>query len=94
VQHKLVCKIDVIDNGPGIPDDILESIFLPMVTGRAEGTGLGLSISQSLINQHGGLIQCEGQPGRTKFSLLIPFQSAPNEKANSQPLKTTMRVNT
>jgi two-component system nitrogen regulation sensor histidine kinase GlnL len=59
VQHKLVCKIDVIDNGPGIPDDILESIFLPMVTGRAEGTGLGLSISQSLINQHGGLIQCE-----------------------------------
>ncbi len=74
VHHKLVCRVDIIDNGPGIPEDMLESIFYPMVTGRAEGTGLGLSISQSLINQHGGLIQCESQPGRTKFSLLIPFE--------------------
>jgi two-component system nitrogen regulation sensor histidine kinase GlnL len=77
VHHKLVCRVDIIDNGPGIPEDMLESIFYPMVTGRAEGTGLGLSISQSLINQHGGLIQCESQPGRTKFSLLIPFESTP-----------------
>jgi two-component system nitrogen regulation sensor histidine kinase GlnL len=61
VQHKLVCRIDIVDNGPGVPEDMLESIFLPMVTGRPEGTGLGLSISQSLINQHGGLIQCESQ---------------------------------
>jgi two-component system nitrogen regulation sensor histidine kinase GlnL len=104
VQHKLVCKIDVIDNGPGIPDDMLESIFLPMVTGRAEGTGLGLSISQSLINQHGGLIQCESQPGRTKFSLFIPFEGTPSESVpldttasettNNQTQKTTTRVNT
>jgi len=99
VQHKLVCKIDVVDNGPGIPEDMLESIFLPMVTGRAEGTGLGLSISQSLINQHGGLIQCESQPGKTKFSLFLPFEGTPfestsNDAANSQSQKTTMRVST
>jgi two-component system nitrogen regulation sensor histidine kinase GlnL len=78
---------------------MLESIFLPMVTGRAEGTGLGLSISQSLINQHGGLIQCESQPGKTKFSLFLPFEGTPfestsNDATNSQPQKTTMRVST
>ena len=91
VFHKLVCRIDIIDNGPGIPEDMIENIFYPMVTGRAEGTGLGLSISQSLINQHGGLIQCESQPGRTKFSLLIPFESTPFE---SVPNETTMRSST
>jgi len=104
VQHKLVCRIDIIDNGPGIPDDMLESIFLPMVTGRAEGTGLGLSISQSLVNQHDGLIQCESQPGKTIFSLFIPFGTEPIESlppdststnaTNSQPLNTKLRVNT
>ena len=73
--HKLVCKVSIIDNGPGIPEDMIESIFYPMVTGRAEGTGLGLSIAQSLINQHDGLIQCESRPGRTSFSLLIPLES-------------------
>jgi two-component system nitrogen regulation sensor histidine kinase GlnL len=91
VFHKLVCRIDIIDNGPGIAEDMIENIFYPMVTGRAEGTGLGLSISQSLINQHGGLIQCESQPGRTKFSLLIPFESTPFESA---PNETTMRSST
>jgi two-component system nitrogen regulation sensor histidine kinase GlnL len=73
--HKLVAQIEIIDNGPGIPDDMLESVFFPMVTGRAEGTGLGLSIAQSLINQHDGLIQCESQPGNTRFQLLIPIAS-------------------
>ena len=98
VQHKLVCRVDIVDNGPGIPDDMLENIFLPMVTGHAEGTGLGLSIAQSLINQHGGLIQCESQPGRTKFSLFLPFEGTPfetvaAETTNNQSLETKMRVN-
>ena len=87
VHHKLVCRVDIIDNGPGIPEDMVESIFYPMVTGRAEGTGLGLSIAQSLINQHGGLIQCESRPGRTQFSLFLPFESAPFETSNNQPLE-------
>ncbi len=88
-HHKLVCRVDIIDNGPGIPEDMIESIFYPMVTGRAEGTGLGLSIAQSLINQHGGLIQCESRPGRTKFSLLIPFDT---ENSHSQETAPPLRV--
>ena len=82
-RHKLVCRIEIIDNGPGIPEDMMESIFYPMVTGRADGTGLGLSIAQSLINQHGGLIQCESRPGRTRFSLLLPLN------LDSQPTLST-----
>ena len=74
--HKLVARIDIIDNGPGIPPEMKESIFLPMVTGRAEGTGLGLPIAQSLINTNGGLIECESQPGNTVFTVLLPLSSA------------------
>ncbi len=72
VCHKLVLCIDIIDNGPGIPEQMQQKIFYPMVTSRAEGTGLGLSIAQSLVNQHGGLIECHSRPGRTKFSILLP----------------------
>jgi len=72
-RHKLVARIEVIDNGPGIPPEMLENVFLPMVTGRADGTGLGLPIAQSLVNQHGGLIECESQPGRTAFTILLPL---------------------
>jgi len=79
IQHKLVLRIDVIDDGPGIPDDIKDKIFYPMVTGRAEGTGLGLSISQRLINQHGGVIECESQPGHTVFSILLPINNLSEE---------------
>lgn len=74
--HKLAVRIDVIDNGPGIADDMIEKIFYPMVTGRAEGTGLGLSISQSLVNQHGGLIECKSRPGETQFTLLLPLETS------------------
>jgi two-component system, NtrC family, nitrogen regulation sensor histidine kinase GlnL len=72
-HHKLAVKIDVIDNGPGINPDIMERIFYPMITSRAEGTGLGLSIAQSLINQHNGLIECESVPGNTVFSIILPI---------------------
>ncbi|WP_432472220.1 nitrogen regulation protein NR(II) [Amphritea sp. HPY] len=73
-MHRLVCCVDIIDNGPGIPEDILSKIFYPMVSGRAAGTGLGLSIAQSVLAQHKGLIECETQPGTTKFQLLIPLE--------------------
>ena len=72
--HHLVCRIDIEDNGPGIPDSIISDIFYPMITGRAEGTGLGLAISQNLIQQHNGLIECESQPGQTIFSIYIPLE--------------------
>lgn len=73
--NKLVLKIDIIDDGPGIPSDIAERIFYPMVTGRSEGTGLGLSIAQSLISLHQGLIECQSEPGETRFTILIPMEN-------------------
>lgn len=74
-KHRHVLRLDVIDNGPGIPDDLLSKIFYPMVTNRAEGTGLGLSISQSIINRHGGIIECESKNGETVFTILIPLET-------------------
>jgi len=73
-HHKLAVKVDIIDNGPGIDPDIMERIFYPMITSRAEGTGLGLSIAQSLINQHNGLIECHSEPGNTVFSIILPIE--------------------
>jgi two-component system nitrogen regulation sensor histidine kinase GlnL len=79
IQHRLVVRIDIIDDGPGIPEDIKDKIFFPMVTGRADGTGLGLSIAQRLIHQHGGLIECESQAGHTVFSIFLPINQASEE---------------
>lgn len=73
--YKLVTKIDIIDNGPGINPDMMSQIFYPMITTRAEGTGLGLSIAQSLINQHNGLIECNSAPGKTVFSIYLPLEN-------------------
>lgn len=78
-RHKLTVKIDIIDTGPGIAPELMERIFYPMITGRAEGTGLGLSIAQSLINQHNGLIECESEPGHTVFSIFLPINPAKAE---------------
>ncbi|MCG6969325.1 MAG: nitrogen regulation protein NR(II) [Gammaproteobacteria bacterium] len=75
IRHKLVCRVDIIDNGPGIPEEAIESIFYPMVSHRPEGTGLGLSIAQTLIQQHEGIIICESQPGNTVFSVLLPVDA-------------------
>ncbi len=74
-RHKLVARLDIKDNGPGIPEAVQERIFYPMITGRAEGTGMGLSIAQSLINRHGGLIACESVPGETTFTILLPLEN-------------------
>ena len=73
-RSRMAAKIEVIDNGPGIKPELLGQIFYPMVTGRADGTGLGLSIAQSLINQHGGLVECASSPGNTVFSIFLPLE--------------------
>ena len=73
VRHRLVCQIEVEDNGPGISAELLEMLFYPMVTGRAQGTGLGLPIAQGIVQQHGGIIECQSSPGHTQFRILIPF---------------------
>jgi two-component system nitrogen regulation sensor histidine kinase GlnL len=73
--YPLVMQIDIIDNGEGIPEDLAETLFFPMVTGRADGTGLGLSIAQSLIQQHHGQIEFTSKPGETCFTILIPLEN-------------------
>lgn len=73
-QHKLVAKIDVQDNGPGIPEHLKEHLFYPMITGRSEGTGLGLSVAQSIVHQHHGLIEFDSRPGKTVFSIYLPLE--------------------
>lgn len=74
-RHRLLCRMDIEDNGPGIPADMLQTIFMPMVTGRAEGTGLGLTIAQSIITRHGGLLECSSEPGKTLFSIYLPMET-------------------
>ncbi len=73
-RYRLVCRVEVIDNGPGIPADLLQNVFYPMISGRANGTGLGLSITQSIIGQHHGLVECESEPGRTNFIIFLPLE--------------------
>ena len=72
--HKLAVQIEIIDDGPGVPSEIKELLFYPMVTGRVDGTGLGLSISQSIIQAHGGIIEYERSDSRTIFRIFIPIK--------------------
>ncbi|HQQ61951.1 MAG TPA: nitrogen regulation protein NR(II) [Pseudomonadales bacterium] len=73
--YKLVCRVDVIDNGPGIPVEMLDNVFYPMISGRADGTGLGLAIAQSVVAKHHGLIECDSTPGNTRFTLYLPLDA-------------------
>lgn len=82
-RHKLVAQIDIEDSGPGVPPEMIEKIFYPMVTTRPEGTGLGLPIAQVLVHSHGGLIECASRPGQTIFSIFLPF--AQNESSKTAP---------
>lgn len=78
VRHRLAAAVEVIDTGPGIADDAVEALFQPMVSGRPEGSGLGLTIAQQLVSQHGGLIECESEPGHTIFRAVLPLADAEN----------------
>lgn len=73
--HRLVACVDIMDNGPGVPPELLARIFTPLVTTKSGGTGLGLSIAQELVNRHGGLIECTSRPGDTVFSVLLPLET-------------------
>lgn len=75
---RLVLRLDVIDDGPGIPNDLQEHVFYPLVTGRPQGTGLGLSIAQSLVHLHGGLIEFSSKPGETIFTTWLPLMRDSN----------------
>lgn len=70
---RLALDLHVIDNGPGIPEELRERVFYPLVSGRPQGHGLGLTLAQSYVHQHGGLIDVESRPGRTDFLIRIPI---------------------
>jgi len=74
VRHRLVARVEIIDNGPGIPSELQDTLFYPMVSGRPDGTGLGLAITQNIISQHQGLIECESHAGHTAFSIFLPLE--------------------
>ena len=71
--HRLAVKIEIEDNGPGIPAEMLGQIFYPMISGHADGSGLGLPITHGIITQHRGMIECSSKPGQTVFSVVLPF---------------------
>jgi two-component system nitrogen regulation sensor histidine kinase GlnL len=75
-RHRLVASIQFEDNGPGVLNEIRETIFYPLVSGRADGTGLGLGIAHDLVSRHGGLIEFDSSPGRTIFVISLPMNSA------------------
>jgi len=74
VRHRTIASIEIEDDGPGIPRDLQDSVFYPLVTSRPEGTGLGLPAAQELLSRHGGLIEFDSRPGRTVFYVRIPIE--------------------
>ena len=76
-RYRVAIKLEIIDNGPGIPSNMLDKIFYPLVTGREDegGAGLGLALAQTFITQHHGMIDCKSEPGNTCFTILLPLES-------------------
>jgi two-component system, NtrC family, nitrogen regulation sensor histidine kinase GlnL len=72
-RYRLALELHVMDNGPGVPDSIKDRIFFPLISGREGGSGLGLTLAQTFVQQHHGLIECDSEPGRTDFKILIPL---------------------
>ncbi|OAM52189.1 PAS domain-containing sensor histidine kinase [Methylovorus sp. MM2] len=74
-RYRVAIKLQIIDNGPGIPADIRDRIFYPLVSGREGGSGLGLTLAQTFITQHHGMIECDSQEGSTCFTILLPIET-------------------
>lgn len=75
-RYRVAIKLQIIDNGPGIPTEIRDRIFYPLVSGREGGSGLGLTLAQTFITQHHGMVECESEPGRTCFTILLPIETS------------------
>lgn len=80
-RYKHALELSIMDTGPGIPEEIRERIFYPLVSGREGGSGLGLTLAQTFVTQHGGTIAFDSQPGKTVFRLLLPI----NHDSNGKP---------
>ena len=74
-MHRLALLVNIIDNGPGIPEQLKDKIFFPLVSGREGGHGIGLTIAQTFVSQHHGAIEVESRPGETRFSILFPISN-------------------
>ena len=72
-RFRLALELHIEDNGPGVPEDIQDRIFYPLVSGREGGSGLGLTLAQTFVQQHQGMIECDSVPGRTIFRIVIPL---------------------
>ncbi|WP_313950340.1 nitrogen regulation protein NR(II) [Accumulibacter sp.] len=72
-RYRLALEVQVADDGPGVPEDIRERMFYPLVSGREGGSGLGLTLAQSFVEQHHGTIDCESRPGDTCFTIRLPL---------------------
>jgi len=72
-RHRLALELHVEDNGPGVPESIRDRIFFPLVSGREGGSGLGLTLARTFVQQHQGTVECESEPGKTVFTILIPL---------------------
>jgi two-component system nitrogen regulation sensor histidine kinase GlnL len=72
-RFRLALELHIEDNGPGVPPELRDRIFFPLVSGRDGGSGLGLTLAQDYIQQHQGVIECDSEPGRTLFTILLPL---------------------
>ena len=72
-RFRLALELHIQDNGPGVPEGLKERIFYPLVSGREGGSGLGLTLAQTFVQQHQGTIECDSEPGRTVFKIVIPL---------------------
>jgi two-component system nitrogen regulation sensor histidine kinase GlnL len=76
VRHRLVACLQVEDDGPGVPQELKRTLFMPLVTAKAQGTGLGLAVAQDMVARHGGIIEFDSRPGHTVFTVLLPLEDA------------------
>jgi two-component system nitrogen regulation sensor histidine kinase GlnL len=72
-RYRLALELHIEDNGPGVPESIRDRIFFPLVSGREGGSGLGLTLARTFVQQHQGTVECESEPGKTVFKILIPL---------------------
>lgn len=82
LRYRLALKLEVEDNGRGVPESLAERIFLPLVSGRPEGSGLGLALAQQVAREHGGALSFRSRPGHTVFTLLLPVRDEHREEAH------------
>ena len=82
-RHNMVAKLQILDNGVGIPTELQDQIFFPLITNKSTGTGLGLAITHTIIGLHNGMIICESEPGETKFVIYLPLAVNGNGRSNA-----------